>query len=928
VTHPPVIADQPGRPRRHRRRLRITRLTVLAGSAILLFAAGGAAIPAVAAAASSGAPDVRGTHSARLTVAEPFGDYVNRLSFDVTSIDPALVTAAGPTTLTITGTMTNAGPEPLTDLSYRFQRGASLGSDAEVRQELSQPSEPTEQVQRTFTQIQGDLAAGASAPFAFSAAIADPGGLDVNAPGVYPLMVNVNGAVTLEAGPLEARVGELHLLLTVMGVPGAAPATGDGADVGTGTTKALPVNFVWPLVDRPHLGVGGVFLDDDLQAAVSPGGRLSILLDGLTDTGASRLPAGSVTMVIDPQLLDELDRMTSAYRVVAPATDGAGAGPQPPMTALVQAAASAAATAAPTATGSPPTTPATQTAGATAPPADTAASPGSTGETTAAGTPGETGTAELPDVGSVEVPGTVAGTGQAAAASYLGRLREVAARYPVVVLPYGDPDVVALVRAGLSDQVSTTVQHGREVAKRVLGDEVFGNAATPGTSTMNTSTAYPINGATDAETLAALRADGLGTALLSESSVQIDGAEVGAAAIALPGTDQPVPAVIAQPDVLNGFDALIDQGRQSGWATRVNALTGVLAQQSLNGTVTPAVFMPDRRWSPDAPGLQVITELLGTLGASQVIAGIGLSDLAASGSTAATTDYPAQARADELSTEYLDRISASRADVASLRQTFASTRQTSDPNLVLDPLDLALDDAASTAFRSDPTVGEANLSTVEATTAGLRTGVQISSAGNSYTLASSTSPLVLTVQNNLPYDVPVRVQISGGERVGLTVSDPGVQVVPAGRSQQVKIPAEVSRSGQFQVSAQLVGEDGTTWGPPVQLSVTSTAYGALTVILIAGAGGVLLLMVALRIVQRIRGRADAPGDAPRGRGRNPEDDRLDAVGGADRSPLREVIQTSETSPTAPPAQGTPLTGLGGTHRTPGVPAEQVGTDRS
>ena len=903
---------------------------MLAGSAFLLFTAGGAAIPTVAAAASSGAPDVRATHNdptgARLTVAEPFGDYVNRLSFDVTSIDPALVTAAGPTTLTITGTMTNAGPEPLTDLSYRFQRGTSLGSDAEVRQELSEPSEPTEQVQRTFTQIQGDLAAGASAPFAFSAAIADPDGLDVDAPGVYPMMVNVNGAVTLEAGPLEARVGELHLLLTVMGVPGATPATGDGADVGTVTTKALPVNFVWPLVDRPHLGVGGVFLDDDLQAAVSPGGRLSILLDGLTDTGASRLPAGSVTVVIDPQLLDELDRMTGAYRVVAPATDGAE--PQPPMTALVQAAASAAATAAPTATGSPPTTPATQTTAATAPPAGTEASPGSTGETAAAGTPGETGTAELPDVGSVDVPGTVAGTGQAAAASYLGRLREVAARYPVVVLPYGDPDVVALVRAGLSDQVSTAVQHGREVAKRVLGDEVFGTAATPGTSMVNTSTAYPINGATDAETLAALRADGLGTALLSESSVQIDGSEVGAAAIALPGTDQPVPAVIAQPDVLNGFDALIDQGRQSGWATRVNALTGVIAQQSLDGTVTPAVFMPDRRWSPDAPGLQVITELLGTLGASQVIAGIGLSDLAASASTAATTDYPAQARAAELSAEYLDRISAGRADVASLRQTFASTPQTSDPNLVLDPLDLALDDAASTAFRSDPTVGEANLSTVEATTAGLRTGVQISSAGNSYTLASSTSPLVLTVQNNLPYDVPVRVQISGGERVGLTVSDPGVQVVPAGRSQQVKIPAEVSRSGQFQVSAQLVGEDGTAWGPPVQLSVTSTAYGALTVILIAGAGGVLLLMVALRIVQRIRGRADAPGDAPRGQGRNPEDDRLDTVGEADRSPLREVIQTSETSPTAPPAQGTPLTGRNGTHRTPGVPAEQVGTDRS
>ena len=158
---------------------------------------------------------------------------------------------------------------------------------------------------------------------------------------------------------------------------------------------------------------------------------------------------------------------------------------------------------------------------------------------------------------------------------------------------------------------------------------------------------------------------------------------------------------------------------------------------------------------------------------------------------------------------------------------------------MLDPLDNALNAAASTAFRFDPAVGQANLATVEATTAGIRSGVEITSAGNSYTLASSTSPLVLTVQNNLPYDVPVRVEISGGERVGLTVTDPEIQVVPAGRSQQVKIPAEVTRSGQFQVDAQLVGADGADWGPPVQLSVESTAYGALTVIIIIVAGGVL-----------------------------------------------------------------------------------------
>jgi protein involved in polysaccharide export with SLBB domain len=95
-----------------------------------------------------------------------------------------------------------------------------------------------------------------------------------------------------------------------------------------------------------------------------------------------------------------------------------------------------------------------------------------------------------------------------------------------------------------------------------------------------------------------------------------------------------------------------------------------------------------------------------------------------------------------------------------------------------------------------------------------------------------------------------------------------VQIIPAGRSQQVKIPTEVTRSGQFQVTASLIGPDGVAWGAPVQLTVQSSAYGALTVILIIGAGGVLVIMVFLRIRQRLRGRRAriaAAGAAPHDR---------------------------------------------------------------
>ncbi|MGS0688225.1 hypothetical protein ACVBEQ_24210, partial [Nakamurella sp. GG22] len=302
------------------------RLTALAATIILLAGTAAAGFPA-------GATTRAGSARA------PFGDYVDRLSFEVSSVDPAIVTATGATTLTITGRMTNTGSDTLVDLLYRFQRGSALDGPAAVRQELAEPSEPTERVQTEFTPMDADLAPSESAPFVFTASIADRDGLAVSSPGVYPLLVNVNGAVELQDGPLAARIGELHLLLTVIGVPG----TGGGGAAEPNRGEALPVNVVWPLVDTPHLGVGGVFLNENLLDAISPGGRLSTLVNGLTDRAAARLPADAVTVVIDPQLLDELDRMTGAYRVVADPAQ-----PQPPMSDIVEAEQ--------TGTGSPTTT--------------------------------------------------------------------------------------------------------------------------------------------------------------------------------------------------------------------------------------------------------------------------------------------------------------------------------------------------------------------------------------------------------------------------------------------------------------------------------------------------------------------------------------------------------------------------------------------
>ena len=829
-----VVDAPPARSHDRRRHGSLPRLAALVAAVTLALLP--AAAPAGAVAARSLAPD---------------NDYADRLFFDVTSIDPVVVTAGGPVSLTISGTMTNTGQETLTDLAYRFQRGPALKSTADLRRELSTPNEPVDVVQQEFTGLSASLEPNTTQSFTASALITAADGLAIDAPGVYPLMINVNGDVNLDGGTLPARIGELHLALTVVGVPTGAPTattvpgtgqpgtgtpgigTADNSTPGsTATQTPVPVNIVWPIADTPHLGVDGVFLDDDLAASIAPGGRLNTLVDALTSPDAPLPPAGAITIAIDPALLDELDRMSRGYRVLADPSQ-----PQVPLTPSVG----------PTA--APTTEPTTEPTPA---PTTTAGAPHTTRQDTPTATVPST-----PQVAAEESSGTVAGSGQSAAAAFLLQLRALIAQRPTLLLPAGDPDMVALVRGGLTDQMDATVTQGRAIASRVLGPEIAGRLVA--------DMSLPAGGALEPETLNALTNAGLGSSVLTGDAVRSTGAAgelakgsttVAVDATTTSGTPVTAPAVLSTGGVLAGLGAPADRAPSTGWAVRVNTLTALLAQQHFEANGTPSVYVPDHRWSPDRSGLRLLTDLLATLGSNRVIGPVSLTALAGSPGTPAELSYPAEDQSRELSPEYLARVQRARQDVAELRTALGSAPQSVDPAVVLDPLDESLAASGASAFRVDPHVGEANLATVEATTAAIRNGVTISSAGNSYTLASSTSPLVLTVQNSLPYNVPVQVQITGGERVGLTVTDPGVQVIPAGRSLQVKIPAEVTRSGQFQVGAQLLAPDGTAWNDPVQLSVESSAYGAVTVIIIIVAGGVLLVMVILRITQRLRNRSE------------------------------------------------------------------------
>jgi hypothetical protein len=117
----------------------------------------------------------------------------------------------------------------------------------------------------------------------------------------------------------------------------SAQTTGsDGSTIQLGSTQTyvpsfldtptpITVSWVWPLLERPHrLASDTGFIDDELTASVSSGGRLDRMLTVAESAAASGVP---LTLVIDPELLDELSVMVSGYQVPgAGGTATAGSG--------------------------------------------------------------------------------------------------------------------------------------------------------------------------------------------------------------------------------------------------------------------------------------------------------------------------------------------------------------------------------------------------------------------------------------------------------------------------------------------------------------------------------------------------------------------------------------------------------------------------
>ncbi|MER5883882.1 DUF6049 family protein [Streptomyces sp. NPDC001941] len=265
-----------------RRWLRRTA-ALLAGAPLLAGLAPGATTPAAAAEEGSGSRTVEVT---------------------LNSLAPS--TPVKNDTLTISGTVTNQGKEPIDSAHVDLRVGQRLSGRDAIDSTASRKGYAGGSDGAPlggYTVKIPKLPAGISQDFTLNVPVSK---LDLGADGVYQLGVSLSGRTP---GDGEQVLGIQRTFL---------PWQPEAAE------KKTQVSFVWPLISTSHLSARTgsddqqtpVFEDDGLAAELAPGGRL----DQLVSLGAA-LP---VTWVVDPDLLATVDAMTRTYRVRTGETTVAG----------------------------------------------------------------------------------------------------------------------------------------------------------------------------------------------------------------------------------------------------------------------------------------------------------------------------------------------------------------------------------------------------------------------------------------------------------------------------------------------------------------------------------------------------------------------------------------------------------------------------
>jgi hypothetical protein len=436
--------------------------------------------------------------------------------------------------------------------------------------------------------------------------------------------------------------------------------------------------------------------------------------------------------------------------------------------------------------------------------------------------------------------GTTTAPAAPGAAQWLASLRSaLSGHVPVAALPYGDPDVAALTHHGDPDGLTKAYARSRTTTGAIFGREA------------DTSVAWPADGMADTATLGALRRAGATTVVLSSSALVLKHAltytPTGRARVDAEGA--PLEVLVADQaltDSLSGDLAL--PGAAALAEQRFLAETALITLEHPNAART-ILAAPPRRWGPP---LGWSANLLDSVNRTPWVRTVPLSALSGKRVPAeysgAVLTYPQTATDAELPAAQIVRMSQAATAAADVVRLLAR------PGVLDSEYTGALYSSISSAWRTDRTGGRNYVVGVGDRINGDIAEVRVIGR-NLVTLSSTRGTIPLTVENALGQSIRVRPVLRPQVASRLTVTNPELITIGAGRKAQVRVPAVASSNGITQVDVQLLDATGQPFGTTTQLRVNVTSFGKVGLIVLIAAGSVLFGAAILRNVRRLRNRS-------------------------------------------------------------------------
>lgn len=721
------------------------------------------------------------------------------LQVRIDRVTPDVVTTTSEPTVTVNGTVLNVGDRLVRDVVVRLEDAAAVTTTEGLRTNLAGDVDQFEPV-GNFVTLTPELSRGQEVPFTLTYPLrsAYAPSLGIQEPGVYPVMVNVNGTPDYGA---PARLDDARFLLPVLGVP-PDPATATADTVSAveppDTSKPVQMTLLWPIADRPRLAAGAPggttpvrLIDDELATSLAAGGRLDTLLSAAEFATSPQVdPDGRVRaatcLAVDPDLLVTVNAMTTGYVV----NDGLDAGP---------------------------------------------------------GTPTRPGTGQAAAVGWLNRLKALAAQMCVAATTYaqadLDALRRVGDR--------GLSTIAVTTAADIVDQILgiTSVR-----GATLVGDGPLTGPAVRLLSELRPTVAIA---AAQIQTEDGSIADIPDTDPVRYTpqlvTVPFDPA-VGAA-LAGAGADPVAPSYLDP--VLT-----IPLHQDSEVARRQDALGGLLWRGlNPDAAPRSQLLMPPMAWDLGPDDARAVFTAVATAINSGLAQPRPLAAVIADATAVPPQESPLprdelgdpDGRIDDAVVSGIAAATGRLWGLSSALTTNAQTGMTGYGYTA--PLREDMLRALSQSVPPDTRNGLAQqrLTTVGSTVDDLFDAVTVVNPGGSYTLATERSPLPLALRNDLP--VPIRVRLEVDAPPGMTVTDTGEIELPPGYL-PLRVPIEVHVSQRFAVDVALRTADGLPLGEPVRLSVHSNAYGKVLFFITLSAGAVLVLLAGRRLWHLFRGQPD------------------------------------------------------------------------